>query len=330
MGDTDPRHKSRKTEYEVKPQYEELFKQLTCNMLRWKSSGPVSPSQLGGRHSNGSHHSDDSVGLFGHDSTIGQSQRGTQSASIYLNRFHKQRPATKSSLRPLKLHGKAQPKSWKLKSVQAGHPIATLKTQRFNLSKRRHTAYVTLSVARYLATGSSNHRMVAPSNATAEISSQHSKMLTNTCRSFVDPCISAPAASSNHSKHNYYQQITMHHAYVISTDTKFTRLELHLFHFELSPSISFEFIFFKSVDFHGFGVTQSVDSVLTNLETKEPWLPDQTELGSLSLPWYEEKSSNLRLSDISLIKEKGRMLDKIEVVLSHRILSSHINSRWMW
>ncbi|KZV54670.1 NAC domain-containing protein 100-like [Dorcoceras hygrometricum] len=50
----------------------------------------------------------------------------------------------------------------------------------------------------YLATGSSNHRLVAPSSATAETSSQHSKMLTNTCHSLVDPRISAPAASSNH------------------------------------------------------------------------------------------------------------------------------------
>ncbi|KZV43436.1 actin-related protein 2/3 complex subunit 1B-like [Dorcoceras hygrometricum] len=69
--------------------------------------------------------------------------------------------------------------------------------------------------------------MVAPSNATAEISSQHSKMLTNTFHSFVDPCISTPAASSNHSKRNYCQQITMRHDYVISTDSKFTILELH-------------------------------------------------------------------------------------------------------
>ncbi|KZV20397.1 hypothetical protein F511_41492 [Dorcoceras hygrometricum] len=68
--------------------------------------------------------------------------------------------------------------------------------------------------------------MVAPSNATAKISSQHSKMLTNTCHSFVDPCISAPAVISNHSKRNYCQQITMRHAYVISTDSKFTSLEL--------------------------------------------------------------------------------------------------------
>ncbi|KZV27951.1 Cyclic nucleotide-gated ion channel [Dorcoceras hygrometricum] len=107
-----------------------------------------------------------------------------------------------------------------------GHPVATLKTQRFYLSKRRRTAYVTLAVSRYLATGSSNHRMVAPSNATAEISSQHSKMLTNTCHFFIYPCISTPAASSNHSKRNYCQQITMCHAYVISTDSKFTSLEL--------------------------------------------------------------------------------------------------------
>ncbi|KZV47848.1 protein ABERRANT POLLEN TRANSMISSION 1 [Dorcoceras hygrometricum] len=70
--------------------------------------------------------------------------------------------------------------------------------------------------------------MVAPSNATAEISSQHSKMLTNTCHSFVDPCISAPAAGSNHSKRNYCQQITMRHAYVISTDSKFISLELQV------------------------------------------------------------------------------------------------------
>ncbi|KZV43179.1 hypothetical protein F511_23655 [Dorcoceras hygrometricum] len=59
----------------------------------------------------------------------------------------------------------------------------------------------------------------------------------------------------------------------------------------------------------------SMDSVPVGLETKEPGLPDQAELGSSSLPWYEEKSSNLRLSDISLIKERGKMLNKFEVVL---------------
>ncbi|KZV33687.1 hypothetical protein F511_29369 [Dorcoceras hygrometricum] len=56
----------------------------------------------------------------------------------------------------------------------------------------------------------------------------------------------------------------------------------------------------------------SVDSVPVDPEVKEPWLPDQTELGSSSPPWYEEKSSTLRSSDISIIKEKGGMLDKFE------------------
>ncbi|KZV20029.1 hypothetical protein F511_15272 [Dorcoceras hygrometricum] len=64
-------------------------------------------------------------------------------------------------------------------------------------------------------------------------------------------------------------------------------------------------------------VANSIDSVNESLEVKEPWLPDQAKLGSSSLPWYEEKSSNLRLSDISLIKENGGMLDKFEVVLPH-------------
>ncbi|KZV29260.1 histidine kinase 4-like [Dorcoceras hygrometricum] len=75
---------------------------------------------------------------------------------------------------------------------------ATLKMQRSNLSKRHRTSYIILSVDRYLATGSSNHRLVAHPNATAETSSQHSKMLTNTCLSLDDSGISAPAASSNH------------------------------------------------------------------------------------------------------------------------------------
>ncbi|KZV46042.1 hypothetical protein F511_21681 [Dorcoceras hygrometricum] len=168
MGNADPRHKSRKTEYENQQQPPvDTFS---------KENIKTTPFQL----------------------TQTTSQSSTSCRQISLAK---------------------RPKA-------AGHPVATLKTQRFNLSKRRRTAYVTLSVARYLTTGSSNHRMVAPSNATAEISSQHSKMLTNTCRSFVDPCISTPAASSNHSKRNYYQQITMRHAYVISTDSKFTRLEL--------------------------------------------------------------------------------------------------------
>ncbi|KZV33294.1 hypothetical protein F511_05417 [Dorcoceras hygrometricum] len=41
----------------------------------------------------------------------------------------------------------------------------------------------------------------------------------------------------------------------------------------------------------------SIDSVPVSPETKEPWLPDQAELGSSQPPWYEEKSSNLRKRD---------------------------------
>ncbi|KZV49826.1 putative polygalacturonase-like [Dorcoceras hygrometricum] len=60
---------------------------------------------------------------------------------------------------------------------------------------------------------------------------------------------------------------------------------------------------------------ESLDSVPSSPEAREPMLPDQAELDTSSPPWYKEKTSNLRLSDISLIKEKGGMLDKFEVVL---------------
>ncbi|KZV18247.1 hypothetical protein F511_23332 [Dorcoceras hygrometricum] len=52
--------------YEVKPQYEEPSKHSkSCNI--------------------GSHHFDDSVGLFGHDTSVGQSQRGSQSGHQSIN-----------------------------------------------------------------------------------------------------------------------------------------------------------------------------------------------------------------------------------------------------
>ncbi|KZV26345.1 hypothetical protein F511_37185 [Dorcoceras hygrometricum] len=123
---------------------------------RWKSSvhdlqdPSAHHSSVVFRHDKSvDHHSDDSVGLFRHNKSVGQ-------YNVALNQVINQ-------------------------------------SVRLNI---------------YLATGSSNHRLVAPSNATAETNSQHSKMLTNTCRSLVDPRISAPAASSNHSKRNYCQQIT--------------------------------------------------------------------------------------------------------------------------
>ncbi|KZV25240.1 hypothetical protein F511_29679 [Dorcoceras hygrometricum] len=52
-------------------------------------------------------------------------------------------------------------------------------------------------------------------------------------------------------------------------------------------------------------VLNAVDSSPESPEVKGPWLPDQAKLGSKNAPWYEEKSSNLRSSDISFIKEKG-------------------------
>ncbi|KZV24695.1 hypothetical protein F511_11274 [Dorcoceras hygrometricum] len=59
----------------------------------------------------------------------------------------------------------------------------------------------------------------------------------------------------------------------------------------------------------------SVDGVPPSSETNEPWLPELDELPVV--PWYEEKSSTLKLSDISLIKERGGMMDKFEVALPH-------------
>ncbi|KZV58010.1 hypothetical protein F511_42458 [Dorcoceras hygrometricum] len=59
----------------------------------------------------------------------------------------------------------------------------------------------------------------------------------------------------------------------------------------------------------------SIDSASPRPEVREPWLPEPEELPTT--PWYEEKSSNLKLSDIAIIKEKGGTMDKFEVVLPH-------------
>ncbi|KZV16582.1 hypothetical protein F511_30876 [Dorcoceras hygrometricum] len=61
--------------------------------------------------------------------------------------------------------------------------------------------------------------------------------------------------------------------------------------------------------------TASIDSASPRPEFKEPWLPEPEELPTT--PWYEEKSSNLKLSDIANIKEKGGTMGKFEVVLPH-------------
>ncbi|KZV20278.1 hypothetical protein F511_43915 [Dorcoceras hygrometricum] len=59
----------------------------------------------------------------------------------------------------------------------------------------------------------------------------------------------------------------------------------------------------------------SIDGASPRLQAGEPWLPEPEELPNT--PWYEEKSSNLRLSDIATIKEKGGTMGKFEVILPH-------------
>ncbi|KZV27864.1 hypothetical protein F511_37860 [Dorcoceras hygrometricum] len=60
---------------------------------------------------------------------------------------------------------------------------------------------------------------------------------------------------------------------------------------------------------------ESIDSASLVSQAGEPWLPRSEELPNS--PWYEEKSSILRLSDIDIIKEKGGTMGKFEVVISH-------------
>ncbi|KZV20049.1 hypothetical protein F511_15292 [Dorcoceras hygrometricum] len=60
---------------------------------------------------------------------------------------------------------------------------------------------------------------------------------------------------------------------------------------------------------------ESIDSASPVSQAGEPWLPRSEELPNS--PWYEEKSSTLRLSDIDIIKEKGGTMGKFEVVIPH-------------
>ncbi|KZV32334.1 hypothetical protein F511_22591 [Dorcoceras hygrometricum] len=59
----------------------------------------------------------------------------------------------------------------------------------------------------------------------------------------------------------------------------------------------------------------SIDSASPFSQAGEPWLPEPGELPTT--PWYEEKASTLRLSDIPIIKEKGGTRGKFEVVIPH-------------
>ncbi|KZV32828.1 hypothetical protein F511_20929 [Dorcoceras hygrometricum] len=60
---------------------------------------------------------------------------------------------------------------------------------------------------------------------------------------------------------------------------------------------------------------ESIDSASPVSQAGQPWLPRSEELPTS--PWYEEKSSTLRLSDIDIIKEKGETMGKFEVVIPH-------------
>ncbi|KZV45803.1 hypothetical protein F511_36362 [Dorcoceras hygrometricum] len=74
-------------------------------------------------------------------------------------------------------------------------------------------------------------------------------------------------------------------------------------------------------------VLNVVDSSPESPEVRGPLLPNQAELGSKSVPWYEEKSSNLRSSDIPFIKEKGGMSDEFEVVIHGPEERAHLPPR---
>ncbi|KZV55561.1 translation initiation factor IF-2, chloroplastic [Dorcoceras hygrometricum] len=161
MGDTDPKHKSRKTEYELD------------QSINWqiKSSLNTTHSQsAGGNHRTSSNHQ--SI----------HSQRKHQNDTVSTNsndvaELHKLSTdipceEAKSCWLPSRNAFLSTILSWLV-------PDATLKTQFSTYSN--------------------------------DVASHHS-------------LICVPAASSNHSKCNYCQQITKRHAYVISTDSKFTRL----------------------------------------------------------------------------------------------------------
>ncbi|KZV15908.1 hypothetical protein F511_14547 [Dorcoceras hygrometricum] len=57
----------------------------------------------------------------------------------------------------------------------------------------------------------------------------------------------------------------------------------------------------------------SIEDASPRPEAEDPWLPEPEELPNT--PWYEEKSSGLRSSDVPFIREKGGMSDEFEVVI---------------
>ncbi|KZV14668.1 adenylate cyclase regulatory protein [Dorcoceras hygrometricum] len=145
MGNADPNKTKAGNKYEVKPQYEELSKQINMqhaiNQCYECMRAAKEISQLGqciNREIKSNRLYTTVYQSGNHRSVIIETRRSSQPSGIsrihslkykhvhaltakgcsnsylncskYLNRFHKKWPATNSSSRPLKLHGKAQPK----------------------------------------------------------------------------------------------------------------------------------------------------------------------------------------------------------------------------
>ncbi|KZV24056.1 mediator-associated protein 1-like [Dorcoceras hygrometricum] len=169
MGCTDPNKTKAGNKYEVKPQYEELSKQINMqyaiNQCYECMRVAKEISQLGqciNRQIKSNRLYTTVYQPGNHRSVIIETRRSSQPSGIsrihslkykhvhaltakgcsnsylnfskYLNRFHKKRPATNSSSRPLKLHGKAQPKILETESVQG----TNIPEQSSNQRKKTH------------------------------------------------------------------------------------------------------------------------------------------------------------------------------------------------
>ncbi|KZV30466.1 putative galacturonosyltransferase-like 3 [Dorcoceras hygrometricum] len=128
----------------------------------------------------------------------------------------------------------------------------------------------------------------------------------------------------------HFFAIFSHHPHLRKTITStFPYLHLHLYPFNtatishlISSSILDEPLNYARIyivdllpDSLVSSIAAFIESAIPHRLAGEPWLPEPEELPNT--PWYEEKSSNLRLSDIATIKEKGGTMGKFEVVLPH-------------
>ncbi|KZV50546.1 hypothetical protein F511_31431 [Dorcoceras hygrometricum] len=247
-----------KNKYEVKPQYEELYKQLNmqhainqfyeymraikdriarpairlaiisieplyhAQQVSWRKSSVRDLQGKSAHHSSVvfrhdksvGHHSDDRVGIFRHNKSVGQSQRGSQSAaactkpvdvnSRELSTETSRCPQQNQTQQPVVAFSKnIQDDTVPTNSNDAVAPQRIPHNNSLATGTRRNTQNAAFQLIKTTShnichpicrqiSGSSNHRLVALSNATTETSSQHSKMLTNTCRFLNHPRDCAP------------------------------------------------------------------------------------------------------------------------------------------